>query len=69
MAIDAALAASATYPGLFGPVEPIFAELFDCPWIVMNDAVLAAVGFEPEESGKTLIVTLGFGFGGAVWVK
>jgi hypothetical protein len=63
------VAAPATYPGLFGPVEPIFAELFDCPWVVMNDAVLAGVGFEPEEPGKTLIVTLGFGIGGALWEK
>jgi hypothetical protein len=70
VAIDAAgVAASATYPGLFGPVEPIFAELFDCPWVVMNDAMLAAVGFEPEQPGKSLIVTLGFGIGGALWQK
>jgi len=70
VAIDAVgVAAPATYPGLFGPVEPIFAEWFDCPWVVMNDAVLAAVGFEPEEPGKTLIVTLGFGIGGALWEK
>lgn len=70
VAIDAeGAAAPATYPGLFGPVEPIFAELFDCPWAVMNDAVLAAVGFEPEQPGKTLIVTLGFGIGGALWEK
>jgi len=70
VAIDAVgVAAPATYPGLFGPVEPIFAELFNCPWVVMNDAVLAAVGFEPEEPGKTLIVTLGFGIGGALWEK
>ncbi len=57
----------ATYPGLFGPVEPLFAGLFETPWIVVNDAVLAARGFPPPNSGKTLVVTLGFGIGGALW--
>jgi predicted NBD/HSP70 family sugar kinase len=48
-------------------VEPIFSELFDCPWVVLNDAVLAAVGFPPKAREKTLVVTLGFGIGGALW--
>ncbi len=61
------VAESSTYPGLFGPVEPIFAELFDCPWVVLNDAVLAALGFRPAPPRKTLVVTLGFGIGGALW--
>jgi hypothetical protein len=68
VALDrAGRAQSSTYPGLFGRVEPIFAELFDCPWVVLNDAVLAALGFRPETRDKTLIVTLGFGLGGALW--
>jgi predicted NBD/HSP70 family sugar kinase len=41
---DCGVAQSATYPGLFGPVEAIFADLFSTPWVVINDAVLAAVG-------------------------
>lgn len=57
----------ATYPGLFGPVQPIFADLFTCPWVVINDAVLAGLGFPPRRGEKTLVVTLGFGIGGAVW--
>lgn len=61
-------ARSATYPGLYGPVEPIFAPLFgETPWIVLNDAVLAGLSFRPQERTKTLIVTLGFGVGGALW--
>lgn len=61
------IAQSATYPGLFGPVEPIFSDVFlKLPWIVLNDAVLAALAFrQPPE--KTLVVTLGFGIGGALW--
>ena len=61
------VAQPSTYPGLFGPVEPIFSGLFDCPWVVLNDAVLAALGFQPEARKKTLVVTLGFGIGGALW--
>jgi predicted NBD/HSP70 family sugar kinase len=61
------LAQPSTYPGLYGPVEPLFSELFECPWVVVNDAVLAAVGFRPETREKTLVVTLGFGLGGALW--
>jgi hypothetical protein len=60
-------ARSATYPGLFGPIEPIFDELFSCEWAVVNDAVMAARGFEPAPGRKRLVVTLGFGVGGAVW--
>ncbi|HLK69898.1 MAG TPA: hypothetical protein VKU19_40995 [Bryobacteraceae bacterium] len=61
------VARAATYPGLFGPVEPIFSELFTCPWVVLNDAVLAALSFPPRNGEKTLVVTLGFGIGGALW--
>ncbi len=61
------VAEPATYPGLFGPVEPIFSSLFSVPWVVLNDAVLAALGFPPSRSEKTLVVTLGFGVGGALW--
>ncbi len=61
------MAEPATYPGLFGPLEPIFSGLFACPWVVVNDAVLAGVGFPPEAEGKTLVVTLGFGIGCALW--
>jgi hypothetical protein len=61
------VAQPATYPGLFGPVEAIFSDLFACPLVVLNDAVLAAIGFRPEAGEKTLVVTLGFGIGGALW--
>jgi hypothetical protein len=61
------IAEPATYPGLFGDINPIFEGLFACPWVVLNDAVLAAVGFEPTPREKTLVVTLGFGIGGALW--
>jgi hypothetical protein len=61
------VAQPSTYPGLYGPVDEIFADLFDCPWIVLNDAVLAALSFRPERREKTLVVTLGFGIGGALW--
>jgi predicted NBD/HSP70 family sugar kinase len=50
-------------------VQPIFAGLFACPCVVLNDAVLAGVGFPPKAGEKTLVVTLGFGIGGALWVK
>jgi hypothetical protein len=108
------VAQPATYPGLFGPVEPIFSDLFNCPWVVLNDAVLAAIGFPPDARSdlvgrtpwsaadprsacshdrktgpggpvrtrasaprchptnpreKTLVVTLGFGIGGALWER
>jgi hypothetical protein len=61
------LAQSATYPGLWGAVEPIFAELFSVPWVVLNDAVLAAAGFRPADRRKRLVVTMGFGIGGGLW--
>lgn len=64
---NAGIARPATYPGLFGPVEPIFAELFPMPWVVANDAVLTARGYPPRGGEKTLVVTLGFGIGGALW--
>lgn len=61
------VARPSTYPGLFGPLESVFEGLFRCPWIAVNDAVLAAAGFRPESKEKRLIVTLGFGVGGALW--
>jgi hypothetical protein len=48
-------------------VEPIFSSLFSAPWVVLNDAVLAALGFPPKRPEKTLVLTLGFGVGGALW--
>jgi len=57
----------ATYPGLSGPVEPLFADLFRTPWVVLNDAVLAAAGFPPAKHEKTVVITMGFGLGGALW--
>jgi hypothetical protein len=61
------VARPATYPGLFGPVEPIFSSVFEMPWVVLNDAVLTARGFPPPAGRKRLVVTLGFGIGGALW--
>ncbi len=57
-----------TYPGLSGAMAPLFAELFGAtPWVLMNDAVLAARGYPPAPGRKALTVTLGFGAGAAVW--
>lgn len=69
VALDAECnAIASTYPGLYGPVEPLFAELFPTlPWLVLNDAILAAFGFPPRAGEKTLVITLGFGVGGALW--
>jgi hypothetical protein len=65
---EAGVAAPSTYPGLFGPVEPLFSGLFsDLPWAVVNDAVLAARGYPPPRGEKTLVLTLGFGVGAAIW--
>lgn len=61
-------AESSTYPGLFGPVEPIFQSLFgDAPVIYGNDAILTARGYPPPTCEKTLLLTLGFGVGAALW--
>ncbi len=61
-------AEASTYPGLFGEVEPLFAPVFgEKPWVVVNDAVLAARGYPPVPGRKTLVLTLGFGAGGALW--
>lgn len=61
-------AESSTYPGLFGPIEPIFKSLFpDTALTVCNDAVLAARGYPPTAHEKTLVLTLGFGVGAALW--
>ena len=61
-------AESSTYPGLYGPVEPIFNGVFgDTPVIVGNDAILTARGYPPAHGEKTLLLTLGFGVGAALW--
>ena len=68
VALDRAGSAQpATYPGLWGPLEPLFADLFPMAWVALNDAVLAALGFRPVDGSKTLVLTLGFGIGGALW--
>jgi hypothetical protein len=64
---DAGIADPSTYPGLCGPVEAIFADLFTVPWVVLNDAMLTAAGFPPSGRRKTAVLTLGFGIGGALW--
>jgi hypothetical protein len=62
------IARPASYPGLEGSVEQIFGEVSGtAPWVVLNDAVLAARGFPPVDGEKKLVVTLGFGVGGALW--
>ena len=62
------VAESSTYPGLYGPVESIFAGLFaDAPVIYGNDAILTARGYPPTNHEKTLLLTLGFGVGAALW--
>lgn len=68
-AIDAdGNAEPSTYPGLYGPLEPLFGPVFgERPWVVVNDAVLTARGFPPEQGEKTLVLTLGFGVGAALW--
>ena len=61
-------AESSTYPGLYGPIEPLFASLFpNVPWVVVNDAVLTARGYPPPSKEKTLVLTMGFGVGAALW--
>lgn len=65
---DHGAAESSTYPGLFGPVEPIFKDLFGAvPVIFGNDAILTARGYPPAFGEKTLLLTLGFGVGAALW--
>ncbi len=63
---DADVAHPSTYEGMSGPVAEIFAE-FEGPMVVMNDAVLAALGFAPRVGVRLLVVTLGFGAGAALW--
>ena len=61
------VAEPASYPDLAGPLQPLLGDLFRSPWIVLNDAVLTALGFPPRDGEKTLVVTLGFGLGAAIW--
>ena len=62
------VAESSTYPGLYGPVEPIFEGLFgQAPVLYGNDAILTARGYPPADGEKTLLLTLGFGVGAALW--
>lgn len=73
LALPAAISANghagpSTYPGLHGPIGPLFGSLFpNIPWAVCNDAVLAARGHPPPNGEKTLVLTLGFGVGAALW--
>lgn len=62
-------AESSTYPGVFGPVAPIFEDLFGAaPVVYGNDAILTARGYPPRTGQKTLLITLGFGIGAALWM-
>ena len=57
-----------SYPGLFGPLAPVFGALFEGRgWTVCNDSVLAARGYPPPAGEKSLVLTIGFGVGAAVW--
>jgi len=68
VALDSAgLARPATYPGLSGTVIAWLADLFPPGSVALNDAVLAAAGFPPPAGQKRLVLTLGFGIGGALW--
>jgi hypothetical protein len=62
------LAETCTYAGLGGDLKEFFADLHLPPTVVMNDAVLAALGNRiPGE--KTLVITIGLGLGAALWHK
>jgi hypothetical protein len=61
------VAGPCTYQGLEGSVSEIFRDTTrDFDVTVMNDAILGALGVIPEKK-KELVVTCGFGFGGALW--
>lgn len=66
------VAEPSTYEGLEGDLKEIFAETTSAEIEFMNDAVLAARqvrelnDFAP---GKTLILTVGYGTGAALWEK
>jgi hypothetical protein len=67
-AIDAnGNAEGCTYEGLHGPIESLFADLQQ-PWVARNDALLTARGHPPATNEKTLILTIGFGVGAAIWL-
>jgi hypothetical protein len=61
------VARAASYPGLVGEVIPWLHDLFPPGSVLLNDALLAAAGFPPPLPQKTLVLTLGFGIGGALW--
>jgi hypothetical protein len=65
---QAGFAEPSTYQGLEGKIQDIFLPLKLPPTIIMNDAVWAALGHKPQKE-KELILTLGFGVGGALWIK
>jgi hypothetical protein len=56
-----------TYDGLRGPLAPLFAGL-PVPWIAWNDAMLTARGYPPANDESTLVLTIGFGIGAAIWL-
>ena len=58
-----------SYFGLEGDLSKIFTNSKNIPTVILNDAESAAYGVEAEVQGKTLIITLGFGIGGALWTK
>jgi hypothetical protein len=60
------LAETCTYAGLGGNLKEFFDDLNLPPTVVMNDAVLAALG-NRISGEKTLVVTMGLGLGAALW--
>lgn len=65
----AGVAQGCTYPGMDGPLTRLLGGLVPSglPVIALNDAVLIARGFPPSREERTLVLTLGFGAGAAVW--
>jgi hypothetical protein len=52
-----------SYLGMDGDMELVRT---DAEVLLLNDAELAAVSARPESRGRTLVLTIGFGLGGAV---
>ena len=63
---DDGIASSCTYCGLSGDLGGMLNDLVKAPVVYLNDAVLAALGFPPEDNKKRLVVTLGHGVGAAI---